>query len=181
MHITWGDLQDDGPQETQGQAIYTGRSSEAHDFRSFSRDLPWALWYMEMHLSGFPQCNSCLRGSTRTRRNTTVCTRHEVKETEQREETEEAQPPSTRRENTHVCVPEIKTICLSPDSTAARSGAVTTITIRGGILCGTFLMKDAEELTTHLEMTFSTCSATVPGRRKWQPDNKADLQHHLEG
>lgn len=52
-------------------------------------------------------------------------------EREQREETEEAQPPSTRRENTHVCVLEIKTICLSPDSTAARSGAVTTITIGG--------------------------------------------------
>lgn len=70
----------------------------------------------------------------------------------------------TLGENTHVRVLEIKTVCLSPDSLAARAGAVMTVTI-WGILCGTFLMKDVGKLTTHLAMTFSTCSATLPGRR----------------
>lgn len=83
---------------------------------------------------------------------------------EQTEDTEKTLPPCKQRENTHVCVLEIKTVCLSPDSRATRSGTVMTITI-WGILGGTSLMKAVGKLTTHLEMTFSMCSAALPGRR----------------
>lgn len=45
--------------------------------------------------------------------------------------TEKAVSPSIQRESTHICVLEIKTLCLFLDSIAARSGAVTTITTLG--------------------------------------------------
>lgn len=47
------------------------------------------------------------------------------------EMTEKAVSPSIQRESTHICVLEIKTVCLSLDSIATRSGAVMTITILG--------------------------------------------------
>lgn len=158
-------------QEKQGQAIYTGQSS----------DLLWALQNMEMCLPGFLQCNFYLWGST-LHAETPRCVLSTKWKRQSRPKTGDRGSSATSymERNTHVCVLEIKTVCLSPDATAARWSAVMTITING-ILCGIFLMKDAGKLTTHLEMTVSTCSATLPGRREWQPDNKADLQNHLEG
>lgn len=69
-----------------------------------------------------------------------------TKREQKREKTEvmeKASPPSLQRESTHICVLEIKTVCLSPDFVAARPGAVMAITILG-ILCGIFWWRMSE-------------------------------------
>lgn len=125
-----------------------------------SLDLVRAPRNMEMCLPGFPLSNSCSLGEYPTCRHTMACPQHK----QERQSRADGGHRKILGENTHVRVLEIKTVCLSPDSLAARAGAVITVTI-WGILCGTFLMKDIGKLTTHLAMTFSTCSATLPGRR----------------
>lgn len=86
-------------------------------------DLLWAQENLDMCLLGF----HVLWGNN-PEADTPRCVliTHEERASKQKREREQVTeitlPPSILRESTRICVLEIKTVCLSPDPIAARSG-----------------------------------------------------------
>lgn len=102
-------------QEKQEQAIYTGQSSEAHDFKSFSwssvspaehGNAPTGISAAQFMLFWGVPCVQTHHGvfSAQSKRDRA----EQMEDTD----TEKTLPPSMQRENTHVCVLETETVFL---------------------------------------------------------------------
>lgn len=137
-------------------------------------DLLWALRNLGICLSGF--CNSHSLGETsQIQKHWDVSLSQSKRErAEERENRGDRENSATaiQRESTHICVLEIKTVCLSPDSIAARS-AVMTITILG-ILWG-FFDEECRKINYPFRNDIQYVLCYLAREEKRQPDNKADL------